>query len=915
MKAIRKGTAINLTGSRTLYNRNNISEQLRQLAVLVFFLFLLTNSFGAVRGKSDNNEILRSTLKNGLKVVIVRDPIAPVVTTEINYLVGSNEAPKGFPGTAHALEHMMFRGSKYLSVDQLADITAAMGGDFNADTRQTVTQYFFTVPSEDLDVALHIEAIRMKEILATDSLWKNERGAIEQEVANDLSNPQYVFYIKLLKAMFKGTPYEHDALGTRPSFDKTTGKMLKKFHNEWYAPNNAILVIAGDVQPKKAMEEVKKLFEGIPAKKIPNKPAINLTEVKPDTLNLKTDLPYGLALVTYRMPGSNSPDYAAAQILSDVLSNQRGNLYSKLVPSGKALYAGFQYSSLPEAGLGFSIAVFPKGADSKSLIKDLQSILRDYIKTGFPSDLVEAEKRHELSDAEFQKNSVSGLASVWSEALAVEGRNSPDEDLNALEKVTVQDVDRVAKEYLDDSHAIYAVLTPESSGKPVSRSGFGGNESFAPKNPKAVSLPEWANAALGRLSVPSSVVNPTVSTLPNGIKLIVQPESVSNTVSLYGSIKSNSDLETPKGKEGASSVLSQLFNYGSKTLDRVAFQKALDDIGADENAGTGFSLQLLSPDFEKGVELLADNELNPGLPEQAFKVIQMQTAATVAGELKSPDYLTGRALAKALYPENDPTLRETTPETVRSLTLEDIKDYYSKVYRPDLTTIVVIGNISPEKAKDVIEKYFDNWKNEGPKPETELPAVPLNKTSIAAVPNVSRVQDKVTLAETLGLTRTNPDYYALELGNHVLGGAFYATRFYKDLRENAGLVYYVSSSFNIGKTRSTYEVNYGCDPPNVSKAREIVEKDLKQMQTSLVTPHEMEQAKAMLMREIPLSESSLSSIARGLLSRSVEGLPLDEPTIAAHKYLKLTADKVRDAYKKWVRPSDLVQVTEGPNPK
>jgi zinc protease len=335
----------------------------------------------------------------------------------------------------------------------------------------------------------------------------------------------------------------------------------------------------------------------------------------------------------------------------------------------------------------------------------------------------------------------------------------------------------------------------------------------------------------------------------------------------------------------------------------------------EASAGTDFSLSALADKFEEGVKLLADNELNPGLPARAFKVVKMQTAATVKGELKSPDYLTSKALSSGLYPADDPVQRETTPESVDSLTLDNIKDYYSKVYRPDQTTIVIIGNISPDKAKEIVGKYLGDWKAEGNKPETELPSVPPNKPSVSAVPDESRVQDKVILAETLQLTRSDPDYYSLELGNHVLGGAFYATRFYKDLRENAGLVYNVSSSFGIGKTRSSYKVDYGCDPQNVSKARSIIERDLKQMQTELVTPRELEQAKAMLMRELPLSESSLSSIARGLLSRSINGLPLDEPTIAAKKYLQLSAEDIRNAFKKWVRPMDFVQVTEGPNPQ
>ncbi len=167
----------------------------------------------------------------------------------------------------------------------------------------------------------------------------------------------------------------------------------------------------------------------------------------------------------------------------------------------------------------------------------------------------------------------------------------------------------------------------------------------------------------------------------------------------------------------------------------------------------------------------------------------------------------------------------------------------------------------------------------------------------------------------LGVKRSDPDYYSLQLGNHVLGGAFYATRLYRDLRENEGLVYYVGSSFDVSKTRGMYEASYACDPDKVTLARTIIIRDLKQMQDEEVTHDELKQAKALLMREIPLSESSVNSIAGGLLSRAAHDLPLDEPIRAAHIYLKLTAKDVKDAFAKWLRPDDLVEVTEGPEPK
>jgi zinc protease len=855
-------------------------------------------------------DVTRATLDNGLRVVIVRSSLAPVVTTVMNYLVGSDESQEGFPGTAHALEHMMFRGSPDLSADQLANIAAAMGGEFNAETQQSVTRYFFTVPKQDLDVALHIESIRMRDLLATDALWNKERSAIEQEVAGDLSNPEYVFSTQLLAAMFRGTPYAHDALGTRPSFDATTAAMLKKFHDTWYAPNNAILVIAGDVDPTAAIATVKDLFGAIPAKQLPARAPVELEPVKPETLRLATDLPYGLAVAAFRWPGSNSPDFAAAQVLADVLGSQRSSFYN-LVPQGKALTASFSLNDLPQASLAYAMATFPEGGNGTALLRQIRAILNDVANNGVPEDLVNAAKRHELADNEFQKNSISDLAMLWSDALASEGRQSPSEDIEAIQKVTVEDVKRAARRLLNQQESISAVFTPKPSGRPTSSTSFGKPESFAASETTTAALPSWAQK-VNELAIPVSNIHPEIATLSNGLKLIVQPETVSDTVSVFGHIGNNSEVERFKGREGVDQVLGELLSYGTTSLDRVAFQKELDNIGANESSGTDFSLQVLAGDFEKGVSLLADAELHPALPAAAFKIIRRQLAESVAGELKSPSYLAQHALESALLPKNDPTLRHATARSLSSLSLADVRDYYRHVFRPDMTTIVVIGNVTMEQARSVIEREFGGWKSHGTKPAVALPPVPKNQASSIEVPNPSRVQAEVTLAQTLPVIRSNPDYYSLNLGAQVLGGAFYASRFSRDLRENTGLVYDVSSNLEAGPTRAFYTVTYGCDPQNVSKVRAIVERDLREMQTDLVSEQALNQAKALLLQQIPLSESSVHSIAEDLISRATSGLPLDEPDVAAGKYAKLTAQDVQAAFARWIRPHGFVQVTEGP---
>lgn len=161
----------------------------------------------------------------------------------------------------------------------------------------------------------------------------------------------------------------------------------------------------------------------------------------------------------------------------------------------------------------------------------------------------------------------------------------------------------------------------------------------------------------------------------------------------------------------------------------------------------------------------------------------------------------------------------------------------------------------------------------------------------------------------------DPDYYPLQLGTHVLGGGFYATRLDHDLRQVAGYVYSVDVSLNASETRAIYSVTYGCDPENVSKARALIERDLNEMRTEEVSVSELHQAKALLLRQIPLSESSEEAVAAGLLARASIGLPLDEPFRAARHYFDMTAAEVKSAFEKNISTDDLVQVVRGPAPK
>ncbi len=859
--------------------------------------------------------VLRATLENGLRVVIVRNSLAPVVATSVNYMAGSQETPAGFPGTAHAQEHMMFRGSPGLSADQLANIGSIMGGDFNANTRESLTQYLYTVPSEDLDVALHIEALRMKGVSDSQSEWDHERGAIEQEVAQDLSDPGYVLYSKLRGIEFAGTPYAYDALGTRPSFEKTTAAMLKKFHDQWYAPNNALLVIVGNVDPAATLRQVRSLFGDIPRKALPARNPVKLQPIKATSFSVDTDRPEGTQMIAFRVPGLDSPDTPALEVLADVLSSRRFDLYG-LVPQGKAVGAEFSVDPLPRAGLAYATVSFPAGADYKALEQEVRGILARVVRDGVPPDLVAAAKTQERRQTEFQKNSIAGLASAWADAIALYGLESPEQDLVRIEKVSVADVNRVAREYLKLDDAVTAVMLPKGSGRPVSggNAGFGGQENISLGEAKPTPLPNWAQAAVNRLTVPAVTSHPLVSHLPNGLTLVVQPEDVSDTVSVFGHIRNRPEVQAPQGQDGIANLLGELLSYGSRHLDRLAYQRALDAIGAEARAGTDFSVMSLSAGFDRSVELLADNELHPALPPAALEIMRPQFAQIVASRNRSPGYLMQRSLRSALFPATDPSLRETTPASIQGITIDQVRAFHAATFRPDLTTIVVIGKITPERARATIEKYFGDWAAHGPKPNTDLPVVPANNAASIAVPDGTRVQDIVVLAENLALTRSNPDYYALQLGSAVLGGGFYSSRLSIHLRKEAGLVYSVGSNLQVGRSRGVYLIDFASDPQNVSKAAAMAVQDVKDLQEQPAGPEELRRTKALMLRQIPLSEASIDEIARGIIDRDDLGLPPDEPTLAAQRYIQITPQDIQNVFRKWIRPADFVRVSQGPTP-
>jgi zinc protease len=858
-------------------------------------------------------DVARATLSNGLRVVVVRNTLAPVVTMMMNYEVGSDE--QWIPGLAHATEHMMFRGSRTLSSAQLMDAIGITGGDFDADTQSTVTQYFFTVPSQYLDVGLRAERSRATGLLMSQHLWEQERGAITQEVQQDNSVAIYRLFVKMQLRLIGGTPYAKNGLGTVTDFAKNVNStQLLRFYNTWYHPNDAVYVIVGDVDPAATIARVRELFGDIPAAKLPARPPVRLAPLRPATYHDVSDQPYTGVLIGYRFPGYDSPDYAASQILGDVLSSQRSTFGGLSFTDKRVLGTEFFDQSYPKVGIAIAFGAVPVSTPPQTIERQLRDIIDAYRKTGVPSELVEAAKLREISQHEFSANSIQGQAREWSQAVAVQGLASPDDMVAKFENVSVADVNRVLRTYLDNQRAVVAYSVPKNAGA-ASAAGEMAKENVQVPPTSHEPLPPWAQSVLAHVQVPEQTLAPVDMTLSNGIRLIVQPEHTTRTVVVEGQILNDPQVQEPPNQEGVNGMTEALMPYGTTTYDRVALQSELDKIAATTGAGTDFGVSVLSSHFERGVQLLADEELHPAFNANDFAVVQQQYVGGLMGEMTTPSHLAAVALAKALFPAGDPAQRFATPKQVGALTLDDVKTWYASAYRPDLTTVVVIGDTTPEAAKAIFERYFGGWKAVGPKPNTEPPPVPQNVPSQVNVPATGRVQSSVSLEQTVPIVRADPAWAPLQVANTVLTGGFYSSLLFHDLREVHGYAYSVGSRLSAGKVRATFGVTYACDPQNIVPAETQVRAILTQLQHSPIEPDRLLRSKAMLMGDVPIRASSYEGVTAQLLGYATLGLPLDQNLIDAQAELSATAESIQAALAKYIRPNDFVRIVTGPGPQ
>lgn len=855
--------------------------------------------------------VYQTRLSNGLQVIVVEDHVAPVVHTSVWYRFGSLYETPGKTGLAHGLEHMMFRGTPAISAGGLDDIVARMGAQMNGQTDYDYTNYIYDMPSDRVNVALQIEADRMRNLAFRASDWNVEKRAVLNEIDGDESSPFFNLLSRVRAAAYPGLPAGRTAVGVRSDVANSTVADLRAYYSRWYVPNNATLVVAGDVNHTQIFELAQRDFGSLKSHQVPAHVSQHPQAATGKVVQAEFPFPFEVLDLAYAVPGDTEPDEPAISTLSNLIPNERGPFYQALVESNIALAIEANADTQLRGGLMHVFVVLNPGHTGDEAQQIFQSTMDRVLAEGFDPELVSAARLQTLSERVYSADSIGGYSDLVGYTYGIVGEHNHDEDAR-LAALTPQTLLQAARTYLAKPNVV-GHLTPNDKPQRSSsqKSDAAAADNFSDRVPNGpIVEPANIRAQLSKPTTARSKLAPVQFTLPNGLRVIVQEKHDRSTVYIGGSIAS-SPAFVPAGKEGIIRLADALADFGSQNYDFTKLRKATDDIGASVSLGQHFGAHGFSRDFETLLAILADGEEHPAFPDRWLSLQRSQLSNSINTEQSISGVMVDRAYMQRLLGPQDPALRYASQESVASLTRDDLVTYTQRYWRPDLTTIAIVGDVNASRARAAVEAAFGSWSDQGPTPSTKLDPLPAAHTGHAYV-GTDANQVFIQLGQP-AVARSNRDYDAMNLLTEIVGGpGFFESRLWQELRQKRGLVYSVSSQIKSDSDRGDFEIQLNASPQNVAPAISIVRDQLARLRTTPVTQTELTEAKVRLVSEALLNEASASGQLSEVLEIAQNHLPLDYYSSLTQRYASITPADIQRVAKEYLQPDRLIQVYAGP---
>ncbi len=862
-------------------------------------------------------------LDNGMKVLLFPDKSSPKVTVNLTVFVGSRHEGYGEAGMAHLLEHMVFKGTP--THQNIPRSLQERGAEFNGTTWLDRTNYYETLPASDenLEFALKLEADRLvNSFISADDLAK-EFSVVRSEFERGENSPQRVLMQRVTAAAFEWHNYGQSTIGNRADIEKVPADNLRRFYQKYYQPDNVILVIAGKFDEKKSLEFVKNYFGVIPRPERKLEPTYT-EEPAQDGERMVTLRRVGdvaLAATLYHIPSGGHPDFAAVDVLSTIMTSEpAGRLYESLVKRRVAASVFGMTFALHDPGILMFMAEATQGTDGTALVQSLIESGEGTAEKAFTPEEVERArsellKQRELTVADSQRVAIElsdwSAQGDWRLFFLYRDR---------LEKVTAEDVTRVAATYLVRNNRTAGVYEPTKEAQ----------RATIPATPD---LAEMIGDYKGRSDVAQGEefdVDPLAiekrlarSTLSSGIKVTLLPKKTRGSIVNLRLNFRYGNAEALKGLAVAAELMPQMLNRGSEHMTRQQITDELNNYRAQLRvSGTpgvlSLSVQTSRENVAKVLEIVKEVMKHPLFPKEELEIIREEQIAQINQQMSDPIALAMTNVSRKIspYPVDDPRYVPTMDEEaerVKAVTVEQIKDVYSHMLSSAVGELTIVGDFDPELVLPAVDEFTTGWSSDVKFERLARVSVNNEKGDREQILTPDKPNAAYIAAMTIPMRDDHPDYAALSIGNFVLGSSGLSSRLGDRLRQKEGLSYSVQSSLQPSAVdeRTTFFLFAISNPDNAPKVHEAIQDELKKLLDNGITAEELEAAKAGYLQEQQVQRTEDRAIVQTLESYAFIGRDMKFVAEFEDRISKLTVEEVNAALKKHIDPQRLFIVQAG----
>lgn len=850
-------------------------------------------------------KIHKTTLDNGMNVVVAEEHSAPVVSVQMWVKVGSADETEEVAGLSHVFEHMLFKGTERRGVGELARAVESVGGNINAYTSFDNTVYFLTVPSRYSTTGLDVISDAIQNSSFDPGELEKELQVVLEEIRMGEDSPGRNLYRSVLSTAYTTHPYRRPVIGYKEVIEGLEREDLLELYRKWYVPSNMNLIVVGDVDHEEVMKEVRKMFAsfdrtGSPGKNRPTEPPQEELRVEVFSKEVQAGR-FGMA---FHIPNIQHPDTYALDVLANILSaGQTSRLKKKLKLEENLVHGISTYPmSLKNPGIFFITSTL----DSDKVERVVPEVVKIIKRLGAEGPSAEELDRAKLkleSGFVYSRETMQGIARKLGYYLTVAGDLEYEQKyIDAIRGVTAEDIKRVVEEYFTSENMSVSVLLPDEDKKAVTEKGVRRLVKAAFKESKTFAAEDDETPETTKL------------VLSNGATLIVKEVRSNPVVAFHAAFPGGLRYEDPENN-GISSFVAGMLKRGTTSRTREELAEEVEGMAGHMGGfsgwnATGASGRFLSRYFDRGLEVFSDMLKNPSFPEQEIEKFKQDRVAAIK---RQEEYLPGytfKLLKEELFGGHPYGMKGIgTIENVEAFTGDDLRQWYSRTFVPERMVLTIVGDVDAEYARARAEELLGGFTREAP---GLTPPAPASRPE--AITKVGETKDKEQThvgIGFLGATLKDEDRFALNVLSEVLSGQ--GGRLFLNLRDKKSLAYSVTAFTRTGLDPGMFGTYIGCAPEKTDEAIKGMLAELKRVTEEKITEEELERAKNSIIGGFEIGLQKVASQASTMTMHELHGLGYDFGREYPEKINAVTREDVLEAARKYITLDAYTLSVVGPS--